>query len=76
MKLNVKKFACVALSFSMIASLAACSKKDDKEKGGDDEATGCIAATETLMDAVVSLNAKKIKKLEKELGVDGDALSD
>lgn len=76
MKLNVKKFACVALSFSMIASLAACSKKDDKKKGGDDEATGCIAATETLMDAVVSLNAKKIKKLEKELGVDGDAVSD
>lgn len=77
MKLNVKKIACVALSFSMIASLAACSKKDDKKKkGDDDEATGCIAATETLMDAVVSLNAKKIKKLEKELGVDGDALSD
>ena len=76
MKLNVKKMACVALSFSMIASLAACSKKDDKKKDSDDEATGCIAATETLMDAVVSLNSKKIKKLEKELGVDGDALSD
>ncbi|MCR5058942.1 MAG: hypothetical protein K6A81_10035 [Clostridiales bacterium] len=77
MKLNVKKIACVALSFSMIASLAACSKKDDKKKKDDDsESTGCVAATETLMDAVVSLNAKKIKKLEKELGVDGDAVAD
>ncbi len=74
MKLNVKKIACMALSFSMIASLAACSKKDKKDD--DSEATGCVAATETLMDAVVSLNAKKIKKLEKELGVDGDALAD
>ena len=77
MKLNVKKIACVALSFSMIASLAACSKKDDKKKKDDDsDATGCVAATETLMDAVVTLNAKKIKKLEKDLGVDGDAVAD
>ncbi len=76
MKLNVKKIACMALSFSMIASFAACSKKDDKKKDDDGESTGCVAATETLMDAVVSLNAKKIKKLEKELGVDGDAVAD
>ncbi len=77
MKLNVKKIACMALSFSMIASFAACSKKDDKKKKDDDsDATGCVAATETLMDAVVTLNAKKIKKLEKELGVDGDAVAD
>ena len=76
MKLNVKKIACVALSFSMIASLAACSKKDDKKKDDDSDATGCVAATETLMDAVVTLNAKKIKKLEKDLGVDGDAVAD
>ncbi|MBQ5967166.1 MAG: hypothetical protein IJL60_05250 [Clostridiales bacterium] len=76
MKLNVKKIACMALSFSMIASLAACSKKDDKKKDDDSDATGCVAATETLMDAVVTLNAKKIKKLEKELGVDGDAVAD
>ena len=54
MKLNVKKIACMALSFSMIASFAACSKKDDKKKKDDDsDATGCVAATETLMDAVV-----------------------
>ena len=76
MKLNVKKIACMALSFSMIASFAACRKKDDKKKDDDGDATGCVAATETLMDAVVSLNAKKIKKLEKELGVDGDAVAD
>ena len=70
MKLSTKKMACVALAFSMIASLTAC-KKDSKKK----ESTGFTAAAEEALDCAISLNSKKIKKLDKNYGVDGVQLS-
>jgi len=68
MKSNLKKLACLVLSFSMIASAAACSKKKDDDKGS----SGCTEVADTFLDAVVSLDSKKIKKLEKNLGIDGE----
>lgn len=69
MKVNVKKLACVAIAFSMIASVTACKK--DKKKS-----SGAVEAAETFLDAAVSLDAKKLKKLPKSMEIDEDALSD
>ncbi|MBO4926791.1 MAG: hypothetical protein J5379_00870 [Clostridiales bacterium] len=76
MKLNLKKFACLAISLSMILSAAACTSKKSKDKDDEEESSGCVAAAETVLDAIVSLDSKKIKKLSKEFGVDEDYIAD
>lgn len=57
MKLMVKNIACIVLSLSVIASVSACGKKK--------ETSGCVDAAETFLEAAVSLDAKKVKKLSK-----------
>lgn len=69
MKANVKKIASLALTVAMVSSAAACGK--DKKKESDSKA---IEAAETLLDATVSLNAKKIKKLDKSIGLDDGSI--
>lgn len=68
MKLNVKKFACVALTFAIVASASACGKSKKKS-------SAAIDAANTFLEATVSLDAKKVKKLEKSLGVDSDFIA-
>ncbi|MBO4688454.1 MAG: hypothetical protein J5636_08075 [Clostridiales bacterium] len=75
MKSNLKKIACLAVSFALIISAVGCKdkKEDDDSK---DESSGCVEAAETVLEAVCTLNSKKIKKLEKDFGADGDAVEE
>ena len=58
MNMKVKKLACVALSFAMVISAAACSKKSGKK-----EASPAGEAAENVLEAVTSLSVKKLKKI-------------
>ena len=64
MKNSMKKLACVVMSFAIVASAAACKSKK--------KSSAAIDAANTFLEATVSLDAKKVKKLEKSLGVDSD----
>lgn len=68
MKMNVKKMACVSISLAMVFSACACSKKGSKKKS-----TGCQAAAEDVMDTLIGLKSKDIKKLG-EFGEYEDAI--
>ncbi|MBR5975117.1 MAG: hypothetical protein IK020_08030 [Clostridiales bacterium] len=74
MKSNLKKIACLAVSFALIISAVGC--KDKKKDDEDESSSGCVAAAETVLEAVCTLNSKKIKKLEKDFGADGDAVEE
>ena len=58
MKKNVSKVACLVLSLSMVASMAACKKSEKKS-------SGCVEAAENVLSSIIPLNEKKIKKLAK-----------
>ncbi len=64
MKNSMKKLACVVMSFAIVASASACKSKK--------KSSAAIDAANTFLEATVSLDAKKVKKLEKSLGVDSD----
>lgn len=67
MKANVKKIASLALTVALVSSVAACGKKKSDSKA--------LEAAETLLNATVTLNTKKIKKLDKEIGLDEDSIT-
>lgn len=70
MTIRAKRVASLVLIFSMVASLTSCSNGNKKKK------SEIIEAANTFLDAAVSLNAKKVKKLAKELGVDKEVVSE
>ena len=59
MKQMVKKFACVAIACAMVLSATACKKSDSKK-----ESSGVVSAAEEILEALTSLNMKKIKKID------------
>ena len=59
MKMRMKKLACVAVALAMIVPAAACKKKDSKK-----ESSGVVSAAEEILDALTSLNMKKLKKID------------
>ncbi|MBR5973571.1 MAG: hypothetical protein IK020_00135 [Clostridiales bacterium] len=61
MELKTKRIACFVLTLSMLLSAAACSKKSG---GKDGDASGCAAEAQTVLETLLSLNMKKIKKIE------------
>ena len=67
MKKNVSKVACLVLSLSMVASMAACKKSEKK--------SGCVDAAENFLSSIIPLNEKKIKKLSKSSDLDEDSIN-
>ncbi len=67
MKKNVSKVACLVLSLSMVASMAACKKSEKK--------SGCVDAAENFLSSIIPLNEKKIKKLAKGSDLDEDIIN-
>lgn len=59
-----KRISSLVLSFSMLVSLGACASSKEKQ-----EEKNCITVANTFLDASVNLDSKTIKKLDKELGV-------